>query len=198
MSRGPQLKLTTRSRATALSLALAGSLALTACGAANETDTAGSGAGGGEGAQLSGDLVGAGASSQQAAMEAWQAGFQGEYPDVDFSYDPAGSGAGREQFIAGTTDFAGSDAALDEEELATAQERCAGGEIIELPNYVSPIAVIFNLEGVDELNLTPQTIAGIFTGAITTWNDPAIAEDNPDATLPDSAITPVHRADDSG
>ena len=191
------MKLSTKSRATAFCVAFAGSLALTACGAANETDS-GSGAGGGGGAQLSGDLVGAGASSQQAAMEAWQAGFQGEYPDVDFSYDPAGSGAGREQFIAGTTDFAGSDAALDEEELASAQERCAGGEIFELPNYVSPIAVIFNLEGVDELNLSPATIAGIFSGAITTWNDPAIAEENPDATLPDTVITPVHRGDDSG
>jgi len=190
--------LSTKSRATALSAALAGTLALSACGASNETDTGG-GSGGGEASQeLSGDLVGAGASSQQAAMEAWQAGFQGEYPDVSFSYDPAGSGAGREQFIAGTTDFAGSDSALDEEELASAQERCAGGEVFELPNYASPIAVIFNLEGVDELNLTPQTIAGVFTGAITSWNDPAIAADNPDATLPATAITPVHRADDSG
>jgi phosphate transport system substrate-binding protein len=196
MSRGLELKLSTTSRATALSMALAGSLALTACGAANESDSGGSGGGGAE--QLTGDLVGAGASSQQAAMEAWQAGFQGEYPDVNFSYDPAGSGAGREQFIAGTTDFAGSDAALDEEELAAAQERCTGGEIFELPNYVSPIAVVFNVEGVDTLNLTPQTIAGIFTGAIATWNDPAIAADNPDATLPATAITPVHRADDSG
>jgi phosphate transport system substrate-binding protein len=117
---------------------------------------------------------------------------------VQFSYDPVGSGGGREQFIAGSTDFAGSDAALDEEELTAAQERCAGGEIFELPNYISPIAVIFNLEGVEELNLKPATIAGIFTGAITTWNDPAIAADNPDATLPASPITPVHRADDSG
>jgi phosphate transport system substrate-binding protein len=131
-------------------------------------------------------------------MEAWQAGFQGMYPEVDFSYDPAGSGAGREQFVAGTTDFAGSDAPLDQEELATAQGRCAGGEVFELPNYVSPIAVLFNLEGVEELNLTPDTIAGIFTGAVTTWNDPAIAADNPDATLPGTTITPVHRADDSG
>ena len=98
----------------------------------------------------------------------------------------------------GTTDFAGSDSALDDEELAAAQERCAGGEIFELPNYVSPIAVLYNLEGVDELNLSPATIAGIFTGEITTWNDPAIAEDNPDAELPETAITPVHRADDSG
>jgi phosphate transport system substrate-binding protein len=192
------LKLSTKTRATTLSVALAGTLALSACGASNESDSGDTGGGSGDAAELSGDLVGAGASSQQAAMEAWQAGFQGEYPDVNFSYDPAGSGAGREQFIAGTTAFAGSDAALDEEELASAQERCAGGEIFELPNYVSPIAVIFNLEGVDELNLTPQTIAGIFTGAITTWNDPAIAEDNPEATLPATAITPVHRADDSG
>src|SRR3712207_9144960 len=85
----------------------------------------GSGGSGGDGSaeQLSGDLAGAGASSQQAAMEAWQAGFQGEHPDVQFSYDPAGSGAGREQFIDGTTDFAGSDAALDDEELAAAQDR---------------------------------------------------------------------------
>jgi phosphate transport system substrate-binding protein len=198
------LKLSTRSRAVALSAALAGTLALSACGAANETESTDSGSGGGNGgstesaAELSGDLVGAGASSQQAAMEAWQAGFQGEYPDVDFSYDPVGSGGGREQFISGATDFAGSDAALDEEELTAAQERCGGGEVFELPNYISPIAVIYNLEGVEELNLAPATIAGIFAGQITNWNDPAIAADNPDAQLPDQAITPVHRADDSG
>jgi phosphate transport system substrate-binding protein len=194
------LKLSTRSRAVVLSTAVASTLALAACGASNETESA-SGGGSGSGssaAELSGDLAGAGASSQQAAMEAWQAGFQGEYPDVNFSYDPAGSGAGREQFIDGRADFAGSDAALDEEELTAAQERCAGGEVFELPNYISPIAVIFNLEGVDELNLTPDTIARIFTGQITTWNDPAIAEANPDAQLPDTAITPVHRGDDSG
>jgi phosphate transport system substrate-binding protein len=182
-------------RAAVLSAVLAGTLTLAACGAANEggaTDT------GSSSGQLSGDLVGAGASSQQAAMEAWQAGFQGEYPDVQFSYDPVGSGGGREQFIGGSTDFAGSDSALDEEELAAARERCAGGEIFQLPNYISPIAVLFNVEGVDELNLTPQTIASIFTGAISTWNDPAIAAENPDATLPATAITPVHRADDSG
>ena len=192
------MKLSTKTRATTLSVALAGTLALSACGASNESDSGDTGSGSGDAAELSGDLVGAGASSQQAAMEAWQAGFQGEYPDVNFSYDPVGSGGGREQFVGGNTDFAGSDAALDDEELAEAQERCAGGEIFELPNYISPIAVLFNLEGVEELNLPADTIAGIFTGAITTWNDPAIAADNPDATLPDLAITPVHRGDDSG
>ncbi|MGY1787749.1 phosphate ABC transporter substrate-binding protein PstS [Geodermatophilus sp. SYSU D00698] len=195
------MKLSTRSRAVVLSTALASTLTLAACGAANESDSASGGGDGGSGAsaaELSGDLVGAGASSQQAAMEAWQAGFEGEYPDVQFSYDPAGSGAGREQFIEGRADFAGSDAALDEEELTAAQERCGGGEVFELPNYISPIAVIFNLEGVDQLNLTPDVIARIFTGQITTWNDPAIAGANPDVQLPDTAITPVHRADDSG
>ena len=196
MSRGTELKLSSTTRTTTLSVVLAGTLALSACGAANEQASTGGGDSGDE--QLSGALAGAGASSQQAAMEAWQAGFQGEYPDVDFSYDPIGSGGGREQFVAGNTDFAGSDAALDEEELAAAQERCAGGEVFELPNYISPIAVLFNLEGVDELNLSAATIAGVFTGAITNWNDPAIAADNPDATLPDLPITPVHRADDSG
>ncbi|MGY1590433.1 phosphate ABC transporter substrate-binding protein PstS [Geodermatophilus sp. SYSU D00708] len=194
------MKLSTRSRAVALSTALAGTLALTACGASNEQNAGGGSdsTGGAAAAELSGDLVGAGASSQQAAMQAWQAGFNSQQPGINFSYDPVGSGGGREQFIAGGTDFAGSDAALDDEELASAQERCAGGEVFELPNYISPIAVIYNLEGVDELNLSPATLAGIFTGAITNWNDPAIAADNPDATLPDQAITPVHRADDSG
>ena len=195
------MKLSTKSRAIPLTVALAGALALSACGAANEEPAEAAGSSDAESsapAELSGELVGAGASSQQSAMEAWQAGFQGEYPDVQFSYDPVGSGDGRDSFVGGATDFAGSDAALDEEELAAAQERCAGGEIFELPNYVSPIAVLYNLEGVDELNLSPATIAGIFTGEITTWNDPAIAEDNPDAELPETAITPVHRADDSG
>ncbi|MDT0274781.1 phosphate ABC transporter substrate-binding protein PstS [Blastococcus goldschmidtiae] len=192
------MKLSTKSRAATLSVALATTLALSACGAENESGGGSSNGDSNGGGELSGALVGAGASSQQAAMEAWQAGFQGEYPDVRFSYAPEGSGAGREQFIAGSVDFAGSDAALDEEELTAAQERCAGGEVFELPNYISPIAVAYNLEGVEDLNLSASTIASIFSGAITNWNDPAIAEDNPDATLPDQAITAVHRSDDSG
>jgi phosphate transport system substrate-binding protein len=147
---------------------------------------------------LSGELVGAGASSQQAAMQGWTAAYSSAQPDVTVNYDPVGSGGGREQFIAGATDFAGSDAYLDEEELPAAEERCAGGEIFQLPNYVAPIAVVYNLEGVEELNLPPEVLAGIFAQQITNWNDPAIAEANPDATLPDLAITPVNRSDESG
>ena len=69
-------------------------------------------------------------------------------------------------------------------ELTDAKERCGGEDPIEVPVYVSPIAVVYNLEGVDELNLSPDTIGEIFAGKITTWNDAAIAADNPDATLP--------------
>jgi phosphate transport system substrate-binding protein len=194
------LKLSTTTRAAAVSASLAAVLALAACGASNEdtSDSASEGGGDSSAAELSGDLVGAGSSAQQAAMTAWQAGFNAEQPGVTFSYDPAGSGAGRDQFTAGGVDFAGSDAALDDEELTAATEVCGDAGVFELPNYISAIAVVYNLEGVDELNLSPATIAGIFSGAITTWNDPAIAGDNPDATLPSTTISPVHRGDDSG
>ncbi|MGY1843446.1 phosphate ABC transporter substrate-binding protein PstS [Modestobacter sp. SYSU DS0875] len=189
------MKLSTTTRATALSAALAATLALAACGASNE---GGDTDGGTASEQLSGTLVGAGASSQQAAMQGWTAGYNSVQPEVTVNYDPIGSGGGREQFLAGGTDFAGSDAALDEEELAQAEERCSDAGIFELPNYISPIAVVYNLEGVDELNLSPEVVAGIFNQQITNWNDPAIAADNPDAELPDLAITPVNRSDESG
>ncbi len=184
-------------------MALAATLALSACGASNETDSGGAtsnaGGGGDSGSEgLSGTLVGAGASSQQAAMQGWTAGYSSVQPDVTVNYDPVGSGGGREQFLDGGTDFAGSDAYLDEEELALAEERCGEAGIFELPNYIAPIAVVYNLEGVEELNLPPEVIAGIFNQDITNWNDPAIAEANPDATLPDLAITPVNRSDESG
>ncbi|WP_052848629.1 phosphate ABC transporter substrate-binding protein PstS [Streptomyces avicenniae] len=192
-------------RARTAAIAVVSALALvTACSSENEDEGSGGSSGGTSGgdsgspaSELSGSLAGAGASSQDAAQQAWMAGFQDANPDVTVTYDPAGSGAGREQFIAGGVAFAGSDAYLDEEELAAANERC-GGEVVELPIYVSPIAVIFNLPGVESLNLSAETIAGIFNQQITTWNDDAIAADNPEVELPDTAITPVNRADDSG
>ena len=177
--------------------ALALTLSVTACGAANESDGGGSGTD--SGGDLSGELAIGGASSQEAAQNAWIVGFQDVNPDVSVTYDPVGSGGGRENFISGAFPLAGSDAYLtdDEGELSAATETC-GGDPIEVPNYVSPIAIIFNVEGVDELNLSPDTLAGIFAGTITKWNGPAIADDNPDASLPDAAINPVHRSDESG
>lgn len=176
--------------------ALTAVLALSACSAANDepapADTSNAG---GEG--LSGEIAGGGSSAQEAAQAAWAAGFQTANPEATINYDPVGSGGGREGFIDGSFKFAGSDAYLVEKELADAKGNC-GGSVIEVPAYVSPIAVIYNLPGVDSLNLSPENIAGIFASEITTWNDEAIAADNPDADLPDTTINPVHRSDESG
>ena len=183
-----------------VALLAAGSLALTAC-SDDDQDTATDSAGTpseGSTSELSGTLAGAGSSAQGAAMEGWIAGFQSANEGVTINYDPVGSGGGREQFLAGGTDFGGSDAALDEEELALAEERCGEGGLIEVPLYISPIAVAFNLPGVESLNLSPAVIAGIFKQEISQWNAPEIAADNPDAELPDLAITPVNRSDESG
>ena len=171
-------------------------LTLTSCAANEGTATGGTDAE----SKLTGTLVGGGASSQQSAQEAWVAAFQGTNPDVTVEYDPAGSGAGRDTFIAGGSAFAGSDRAFKDEELAEDNfAACVPGTgLVELPAYISPIAVIFNVEGVDSLDLDAATVAGIFAGTITNWNDDAIVSQNPDAKLPDLAITAVHRADDSG
>lgn len=174
-----------------------GALALTACGSDNATGEA-TGAEAGSGSDLSGTLTGSGSSAQNAAMTAWIDGFQSANPDVTVQYSPDGSGAGREAFTAGGTDFAGSDAYLDEEEYAASQEICGPDGAFHVPAYISPIAVAFNLPGVDSLNMDGETIAQVFTGEITQWDDPAIAELNPDADLPDTRITVVHRNDESG
>ena len=176
-------------------------LALTGCGAANDSeDGGGSDSGSSESSEsLSGTLNGGGSSAQESAQGVWRAGFQEANSGATVNYDPVGSGTGRENFISKAYSFAGSDSALstDEGELDAAKERC-GGDVIEVPAYVSPIAVIFNLPGVSDLNLKPEVVAQIFDGKIAKWNDEAIAADNPDADLPDTAITPVHRSDDSG
>lgn len=174
-------------------------LTLAACGNSETSDAATSSTDAGSG-DLSGSIAGSGASSQEAAVQGWIAGFMEQNPDVNVTYDPTGSGTGREQFLNGTVLFAGSDAAMDEEELAAGVDRCYGGEVIEMPLYISPIAIVYNLPGVDaeHINMDPETIAGIFMGEVTSWNDPAIAAANPDVELPDLGIIPVNRSDDSG
>lgn len=179
-------------------IAIAAALVLSSCASNEGTGSTGTDEGAAT-TDLSGTLNAAGASSQGSAQEAWRAAFQTSNPDVTVNYDPTGSGAGRETFIAGGTAFAGSDSYLTDDELAGTFEMCAPDTLaVDLPVYISPIAVIFNVEGVTDLNLDADTLAKIFTGAITNWNDPAIAALNADATLPDLAITAVHRSDDSG
>lgn len=168
----------------------------TTAGTANTGDTA-------SGDAISGEFAGAGASSQQSAVEAWIAGYTAQNPEAQVSYDPSGSGAGVKTFLTGATAWAGSDAALSDDEVEQSKSVCADGTTaFDIPVYISPIAVVFNLEGVSDqgehINMDATTIAQIFDGKITTWNDPAIADQNPDIELPDTPITVVHRSDDSG
>jgi phosphate transport system substrate-binding protein len=175
-------------------------LALTGCAAGNADSDGGSSSARSSGASLSGALAGGGASSQDSAQQAWRAAFQSANPDVTITYDPVGSGTGRENFNNKAYSFAGSDSYLDDDEgeLAAAKERCGGEDPIEVPAYVSPIAVVFNLPGVDSLNLSADVLARIFDGKIATWDDQAIGALNDGADLPATKISPVHRSDDSG
>lgn len=195
------MKRSTR-RSAALSTAVVLGLSLSACGASNEDggNAGGTAASGGasSGPALSGTLNGVGSSAQQAAVQAWSSAFQGANSGVTVNYDAAGSGAGRTQFTKNGADFAGSDAYMKPEELTAADKRCNGGTALDVPVYVSPIAVVYNLPAVKNIQLSPETLAGLMLGTITTWDDPKVKADNPDADLPSTKVTPVHRSDDSG
>ncbi len=152
------------------------------------------------GTTAAGSIAGAGASSQEKAMGGWIATLASVAPDLTVTYEAVGSGGGREQFLSGGVQFAGTDSALKAEEKTAAVDRCFGGEALELPLYISPIAVVYNLPDVTaaNINMSAKTIAEVFSGKITKWNDPAIAAQNEGVDLPDLAIIPVNRSDESG
>ena len=104
------------------------------------------------------------------------------------------TGQGRQDLADGIVDWAGSDGTIKAADLP----KYKGGDVLYFPTVVAPITVSFNLSGVDKLQLTPTTIAKIFQRQIKSWDDPAIATDNPGVTLPKTAITVVHRSDSSG
>lgn len=183
-------------------------LGLAACGGGDSTTSATGtgesgateGGGGAPASEASGEIAGGGSTAQQASQEAWIAEFENANSGATISYDGVGSGGGREQFISGGVAFAGSDTPLSESEgeLAKAIQRCAPGELVEVPDYISPIAIVYNLPGVEELKLEPETLAKIFNQEIESWNDPEIAKENPGVELPDTRIVPVNRSDESG
>jgi phosphate transport system substrate-binding protein len=181
-----------------LALVAASVLAFSGC-AANEA-AAPATTGGATASGLSGRLTGKGASSMSVAQTTWIAAFQTANPDVTVNYSPDGSGAGREAFTSGAAQFAGSDRALKDDEMGAGKFALCTPEsnALNLPVYVSPIAIIYKVDGVTDLKLDADTTAKIFAGKITTWNDPAIAALNPGANLPAATITAVHRSDDSG
>jgi phosphate transport system substrate-binding protein len=141
-----------------------------------------------------------GSSAQKNAIEQAIASFATVCPDITVNYNPTGSGAGITQFNAAQVDFAGSDSALnaDKGEVAAAATRCAANPAWNLPMVTGPIAVAYNLAGVDKLVLNAEVTAKIFRGDIKTWNDPAIAALNTGVTLPSDAIHVFFRSDESG
>ena len=140
---------------------------------------------------------GEGSTAQQKAMEHFSKVLT-DNSDIVFDYTGSGSGDGIKKFIAGDVDFAGSDSALDAEEATAAKARCNGNDAWHIPLVAGPVAIAYNIDGVDKLTLTPTVIAEIFNGKIKTWNDPAIAALNAGVNLPSINIVPVYRSDSSG
>ncbi|MHB1138815.1 MAG: phosphate ABC transporter substrate-binding protein PstS [Microthrixaceae bacterium] len=140
---------------------------------------------------LTASVAGGGASFPDAYYQAVNADFNDIAGSERVTYAKSGSSDGRSQLAAGTVDFAGSDSLPKDTETFD-------GTLLFFPTVAAPITVSYHLEGVDELNLSPDVIAGIFQAEITSWDDPAIAADNPDATLPSTPIAVVHRSDGSG
>ena len=146
----------------------------------------------------SGQLLGAGSTAQQNAVTQWVKDFQTQCPSVTVNYQGTGSGAGLTSFEAGKVAFAGSDAAMKPADIAKTASVCPGGQGIDLPMIGGPIAIAYNVPGVSNLVLDAPTLAKIFTGKITNWNDLAIKTLNPTATLPNLPIQTFHRSDSSG
>jgi phosphate transport system substrate-binding protein len=187
-------------------LALAAAFAIGACSSSGASGApsgaAATEAPGGSAAESMGtieaSLVGAGASFPEPIYLEWIGGFQDVEPGVQINYQGIGSSGGREQFIAQQVDFAGSDAPMKDEEITAALDARACAKVLHIPTVFGGVAVAYNIPDLPELVLDGETIAQIALGTITNVNDPAIAALNPGVTLPDQALTWVHRSDGSG
>lgn len=175
------------------SISAAAGLALAACGSGSSTTS-------GESTIdcASGSIKASGSSAQKNAITEWINAYQTQCPDATIDYQSNGSGAGIQDFIKGQTAFAGTDSAAEGEDLTAADKRCATGPAINLPMVGGAVVAAYNVDGVDNLALSPEALAGIFANKITEWNDPAIAQSNPGVTLPAAKIVQFHRSDSSG
>lgn len=187
---------------TSVSL-LALTFSLAACGGQTEnTATPGGGETANQGGQASAinvdlkntvSLTGAGATFPAPLYQNWFVQLSEVVPKLQVNYQSVGSGAGVEQFVKNTVDFGASDVAMKDEEIAQVKKG-----VLMLPMTAGSIVMAYNLPGVEGLKLSQANQVDIFMGKITKWNDPKLAKDNPDLTLPDSPITVVHRSDGSG
>ena len=194
---------------TTLSATAIAALTLTACGSNNNSSSSSSSASG-SGASVSGaasakadcggknSVTAEGSTAQQNAIAEFNKVWGQVCPGKTLAYNPTGSGAGVDQFIAKQVDFAGSDSALKDDQVPKAAARCGGNPAWNLPLVFGPVAMAYNIDGVDKLVVNADVLAKIFQGQITKWNDPAIAALNSGTNLPDADIKPVYRSDSSG
>jgi phosphate transport system substrate-binding protein len=152
-------------------------------------------------------LTASGSTAQAGAIAHFVKAYQDACPDKRLDYTANGSGAGVQEFLSGKTDFGNSDSPLQDVEYRAAKQRCGDAEALNIPIVFGPIAVTYNLPDVDVLILDGPTLAGIFSGAITRWDDPAIsalnlptgrAHPNPRTAMPAMEIRVIHRSDQSG
>jgi len=138
-------------------------------------------------------LSGAGATFPAPLYQRWAVEYNKQVPSIKVNYQSVGSGAGVKNFLQGVVDFGASDAAMTDEEMAKAPR----GAVL-VPATAGSVVLAYNLEGVPNLKLTREAMAGIFLGTIKKWNDPAIVSANPDVPLPAQAINVAYRSDGSG
>jgi phosphate transport system substrate-binding protein len=139
-------------------------------------------------------LNGAGATFPYPMYSKWFSEYHKAHPEIEINYQSIGSGGGIRQVLAGTVDFGASDGPMTDEQLAQAKTK-----ILHVPTVLGADVPAYNVPGVTgELQFTPEALAGIFLGKITSWNDPAIAKANPGVKLPGDQIIVIHRSDGSG
>jgi phosphate transport system substrate-binding protein len=124
----------------------------------------------------------------------WFSEYHKAHSDVEINYQSIGSGGGIRQVLAGTVDFGASDGPMSDEQLGQAKSK-----ILHVPTVIGAVVPAYNIPGITaEIKFTPEALAGIFLGKITTWNDAAISSANPGIKLPGDPIIVIHRSDGSG
>ena len=185
-------------------LTLVAALALTACSSGNNDNSNGNGgtpsaSSSSSASCATGSLSAQGSTFQANAELQWAKDYANACSGATVAYEGTGSGAGKPACGNGTADFGGTDSLPKPEEQAAADKRCgAGNKGIVTPIVAGAVVLTYNLDGVDKLTLDAATVAKIFTGKITTWDDAAIKALNSGVNLPSTKIVPVHRNDKSG
>ena len=137
----------------------------------------------------------AGATFPAVIYQKWFQEFHKLHPDVQINYQSLGSGAGIQQLTQGTVDFGASDMPMTNEQLS----KITKVKVLHFPTVLGGLVPTYNVPGVTAiLNFTPESLAGIYLGKITKWNDAALKKDNPGVNFPDTEIQVVHRSDGSG